>query len=45
MIGEKAGVVVKREVDRVKFAIAHDLRRSFGEQWSARVMPQVCSGN
>lgn len=26
---------------KVKFASAHDLRRSFGERWSRRVMPQV----
>lgn len=25
----------------VKYASAHDLRRSFGERWSTRVMPQV----
>ena len=25
----------------VKFASAHDLRRSFGEQWSERVLPKV----
>jgi hypothetical protein len=26
---------------RGKFASAHDLRRSFGERWASRVMPQV----
>ena len=26
---------------KVKFASAHDLRRSFGERWALRVMPQV----
>jgi integrase len=26
---------------KVKFASAHDLRRSFGERWASRVMPQV----
>jgi hypothetical protein len=25
----------------IKFASAHDLRRSFGERWAMRVMPQV----
>jgi integrase len=25
----------------IKFASAHDLRRSFGERWALRVMPQV----
>jgi integrase len=29
------------EVVKVKHASAHDLRRSFGERWAARVMPQV----
>jgi integrase len=50
-IGERAGVVVNRttKVDRttrerrgvVKYASAHDLRRSFGVRWSNRVMPAV----
>ncbi len=31
--------MVEKEV--VKYASAHDLRRSFGERWAARVMPQV----
>src|SRR5262249_8398083 len=26
---------------KVKYASAHDLRRSFGERWAARVMPQI----
>ena len=62
-IGEKAGVVVNREVKKVKekildpkteqptgrtrlvekevvkYASAHDLRRSFGTRWAKRVMP------
>lgn len=38
-IGEKAKVLVNNTKN--KFASAHDLRRSFGERWSARVMPQV----
>ena len=40
-IGKAAGVVVKREGDKVKYASAQDLRRSFGERWAPRVMPQV----
>ncbi len=44
-IGEKAGVVVDErakggETVR-KFASAHDLRRAFGQRWSAKVMPNV----
>ncbi len=38
-IGEEAKVVVDKA--RNKFATAHDLRRSFGERWASRVMPQV----
>ena len=44
-IGETAGVVVdeRRKGDQTvrKFASAHDLRRAFGQRWSARVMPTV----
>ena len=41
-IGEKAGVKVNTgAAGNVKFASAHDLRRSFGERWALRVMPQV----
>jgi integrase len=36
-IGEKAGVVVNRKP--LKYASAHDFRRSFGERWSTRVFP------
>jgi integrase len=36
-IGRAANVVV----DRGRTATAHDLRRSFGLRWSARVMPQI----
>ncbi len=36
-IGEKAGIIVNTD----KFASAHDLRRSFGQRWATRVMPQV----
>jgi hypothetical protein len=38
-IGAAAKVVVDKA--RNKFATAHDLRRSFGERWAERVMPQV----
>jgi integrase len=38
-IGKAAGVKVSRS-GKLKFASAHDLRRSFGERWSSRVMPQ-----
>jgi integrase len=45
-IGEKAGVVVDETWSedgtcRQKFASAHDLRRSFGNRWSLRVMPTI----
>jgi len=41
-LGVKAGVKVNTDQGgKVKFASAHDLRRSFGERWAARVMPQV----
>ncbi len=38
-IGKAAGVLISR--GGKKHASAHDLRRSFGERWAARVMPQV----
>ena len=43
LIGKAAGVKVNThaETGKVKFASAHDLRRSFGERWAVRVMPQV----
>jgi integrase len=41
-IGKAAGVKVNTDAKgKVKFASAHDLRRSFGERWSTKVMPQV----
>ena len=42
-IGESAGVMVHTcpRTGKVKFASAQDLRRSFGERWSIKVMPQV----
>src|SRR5690606_24298380 len=42
-IGEAAGVVVAQSEEnqgaKKKHASAHDLRRSFGTRWAARVMP------
>ena len=42
-IGEAAKVVVNRDprTGKVKFASAHDLRRSFGDRWARKVMPVV----
>ena len=42
-IGKAAKVVVDRDprTDKVKFASAHDLRRSFGDRWARKVMPVV----
>ncbi len=42
-IGEAAGVKVSTDpvTKAIKFASAHDLRRSFGARWANRVMPQV----
>jgi len=50
-IGRTAGVKVSvkiktdptsgKQVEEVKYASAHEVRRSFGERWSGRVMPQV----
>jgi integrase len=41
-IGKSANVKVHTyESGRVKFASAHDLRRSFGDRWATRVMPPV----
>lgn len=36
-VGEVSGVVVDRTGDKVKYASAHDLRRSFGLRWASRV--------
>lgn len=40
-IGKAAGVKVYTHprTGKVKFASAHDLRRTFGERWAARLMP------
>jgi len=42
-IGRRAGVVVHRDPDtgKVKYASAHDLRRSFGTRWAPRVRTPV----
>jgi integrase len=42
-IGKRANVKVhtNAKTGKVKFASAHDLRRSFGERWAMRIMPQV----
>lgn len=42
-IGKAAGVKVDvySRTGKPKFATAHDLRRSFGQRWSTRVMPQL----
>jgi len=48
-IGERAGIVVdwkaakpdaEDQESKAVFASAHDLRRSFGERWSSRIMPK-----
>ena len=42
-IGKSANVKVHTQprTKKVKYASAHDLRRSFGERWALRVMPHV----
>ena len=40
-IGKAANVKVSATATKVKYASAHDLRRSFGERWSSRVLPQI----
>lgn len=37
----KVKVYTHPKTGNVKYASAHDLRRSFGERWLTRVMPQV----
>ena len=40
-IGKRAGIKVKTDhAGKTKYASAHDLRRSFGERWASRIMPQ-----
>ncbi len=43
LIGELAGVKVHThpKTGKVKYASAHDLRRSFGDRWARKVMPAV----
>jgi len=40
-IGQAAGVKVHTDANtgKVNYASGHDLRRSFGERWAARIMP------
>ena len=40
-IGKAAGVKVRDDCGKVKYASAHDFRRAFGTRWAARVMPAV----
>ena len=41
-IGKAAAIVVDiSDAGRIKYASAHDLRRSFGSRWAMRVMPPV----
>ena len=40
-IGQRADVLVSEKASKKKFASCHDLRRSFGERWSKKVMPQT----
>ena len=40
-IGKAANVVVEKVADDVKYASAHDLRRSFGARWAPRLMPII----
>jgi integrase len=39
-IGEAARVVVSDKGGKIKYASAHDLRRSFGQRWASRALPQ-----
>jgi len=38
-IGKRANIVVDPDGGKIKYASAHDLRRSFGLRWSELVMP------
>ena len=40
-IGQAAGIKVDQDGSTVKYASAHDLRRSFGARWAMKVMPPV----
>ena len=41
LAGKQANVVVSRKANRIKFASAHDFRRSFGARYAPVVMPDV----
>ena len=43
LVGELAGIKVHThpKTGKVKYASAHDLRRSFGSRWARRIMPAV----
>lgn len=40
-IGKKSNTVVSSSGSKTKYASFHDFRRSFGDRWSQKVMPQV----
>lgn len=40
-IGKKAKIIVSDSDAKKKYASFHDLRRSFGDRWSRKVMPQI----
>ena len=40
-IGKESKVAVVSNGSKTKYASFHDLRRSFGERWSSKVMPQT----
>ena len=40
-IGKISGVVVLDSGSKKKFASCHDLRRSLGERWASKIMPQT----
>ena len=40
-IGKQAAVSVSMKSSKQKSASCHDLRRSFGERWAKKVMPQI----
>ena len=41
LAGKQANVVVSRKANRIKFASAHDFRRSYGARYAPLVMPDV----
>ena len=40
-IGEASDTVVSSAGSKTKYASLHDFRRSFGDRWSQKVMPQT----